>query len=443
VSEESSVFISYSSKDRQTALAICQALESRGHACWISCRDVKPGENFQEAIVRALRRARVMLLVFSSNANNSEEIKKEIVLAGRHHVSVIPVRVEDVTPNDAFAYEFATRQWVDLFLDWDREIATLSRQINQILESAPASDDKPAARAALLMPPPRQTSSRPLMIGAAIVALAAIGGLLYYLGPGNKPDYLGPGNKPVPAETKPPAAPVQTASIPAPVSMPAPAAATAPPAAPAPPALSAAPKKPAHAAAPAAPLQQALATPPPAAAPAPAPATLPSASNASSDDTAWQQATASNSRSGYGEYLKAFPSGAHAQDAMLQMTMAILNGPATGSAFDGPWQTTWTCPNVGNFLGYSYQFESMVQGGVYHGAKGAKGEPGSMVLDGKIESDGVAAFSGEVIVASSAAAMGAARGTLSDFHAVASFSGSSGQGRRLEGRNCSLSFSRM
>jgi hypothetical protein len=58
-----------------------------------------------------------MLLVFTSNANNSDEIKKDVDLAGRHHVTVVPVRVEDVAPNDALAYEFATRQWIDLFTD--------------------------------------------------------------------------------------------------------------------------------------------------------------------------------------------------------------------------------------------------------------------------------------------------------------------------------------
>lgn len=126
------VFISYSSKDRSIAETICQALESRGQSCWIACRDVKGGENFQEAIVKALRQARVMLLVFSSNANNSDEIKKELVLAGRHRVTVIPVRVEDVVPNDAFEYEFATRQWFDLFRDWEKEIEYLSLQIGKI-----------------------------------------------------------------------------------------------------------------------------------------------------------------------------------------------------------------------------------------------------------------------------------------------------------------------
>jgi hypothetical protein len=96
------IFISYSSKDRDIAETIYRALESRGHVCWISCRDVNPGENFQEAIVRALRDAKLMLLIFTANANNSDEIKKELVLAGRHQVTVVPVRVEDVVPNDAF-----------------------------------------------------------------------------------------------------------------------------------------------------------------------------------------------------------------------------------------------------------------------------------------------------------------------------------------------------
>src|SRR5271170_8034589 len=139
------IFISYSSKDQDIAETICKALESRGQNCWISCRDVRAGDNFQEAIVRALRAARVMLLVFTSNANNSDEIKKELVLAGRHRVTVLPVRVEDVAPNDAFAYEFATRQWIDLFKDWEREIDRLGKQIDTIIAAPKAGGDERVA----------------------------------------------------------------------------------------------------------------------------------------------------------------------------------------------------------------------------------------------------------------------------------------------------------
>jgi hypothetical protein len=122
------IFISYSSIDQKIAETICDALQSRGYRCWISCRDIGPGENFQEAIVKAIRSARLMVLVFTGNANNSDEIKKEVVLAGRHRVTVVPVRVEDVVPNDALAYEFATRQWIDLFKDWERQIDILTMQ---------------------------------------------------------------------------------------------------------------------------------------------------------------------------------------------------------------------------------------------------------------------------------------------------------------------------
>ena len=126
------VFISFASKDRQTAMTICHALEARGQQCWISCRDIHPGENYQESIVHAIRGAGVMLLVFSANANNSDEIKKEIALASQSRLMLIPVRSEDVVPSEAFSYELATRQWVDLFENWDQAMAELVAQLDSI-----------------------------------------------------------------------------------------------------------------------------------------------------------------------------------------------------------------------------------------------------------------------------------------------------------------------
>jgi hypothetical protein len=131
----SKIFVSYSSKDSEVANQICSALEAKGLACWIASRDINPGENFGEAIVNAIRIAKLMLLVFTQNANNSDEIKKELVLAGHNRLIVIPVRVEDVVPGGAFAYELATRQWVDLFEDWDRAIDRLANWIRTISET--------------------------------------------------------------------------------------------------------------------------------------------------------------------------------------------------------------------------------------------------------------------------------------------------------------------
>ena len=78
-----------------------------------------------------------MVLVFSEAANNSDEIKKELSLASRHHVPVLALRIEDVEPSDAFAYELSTRQWIDAFAGWDQSIDALVGRIGELRPDAP------------------------------------------------------------------------------------------------------------------------------------------------------------------------------------------------------------------------------------------------------------------------------------------------------------------
>jgi tetratricopeptide (TPR) repeat protein len=148
------VFISYATADRKQAVNVCDALERRGVECWISARDVAPGENYQEAIVRALRGAQALVLVFSGAANDSEEIKKELSLASRNRTPVIALRIKDVEPTDAFAYELSTRQWIDAFSGWGKAIDSLASQIGQISVAQPAAH-APRRTAFFARPPTR------------------------------------------------------------------------------------------------------------------------------------------------------------------------------------------------------------------------------------------------------------------------------------------------
>src|SRR3984885_3217920 len=177
--DDGKVFISHSSRDRKMAQTISAALEHRGFRCWISSRDIGPGENFQEAIVHAIRGSRVMVLVFTGNANNSNEIKKEMALASQHNLSVIPVRVEDVVPNDAFTYEFATRQWIDAFQNWDQAVDRLSQQVNMVLRAAGGSD---AAAPVAAVPAVAPASKRMAAIAGAVIVLLAVVAAGAYVG---------------------------------------------------------------------------------------------------------------------------------------------------------------------------------------------------------------------------------------------------------------------
>jgi len=132
---DASIFISFASQDRKVASTLCKALESRGFKCWLSSRDILPGENFQVAIVRAIRKAKILLLVFTANSNGSEEMTKELALASQEKLIVVPLRIEDVAPSEAFTYEFATRQWIDFFADWEAAIDQLSERLALALPS--------------------------------------------------------------------------------------------------------------------------------------------------------------------------------------------------------------------------------------------------------------------------------------------------------------------
>jgi TIR domain len=180
----SDVFISFASEDFKTARTICNAIESRGFKCWIASRDIRPGENFQSAIVHAIRESKALLLVFTANSNRSDEMTKELALASQHKLMVVPLRVENVNPSDAFAYEFATRQWIDLFADW--EVA-----INQLCErlSAALADDRSHVDTIVLGKPSLQdpkvvqklvaAKRRSLALGlGTVVLVGAIAGLL-------------------------------------------------------------------------------------------------------------------------------------------------------------------------------------------------------------------------------------------------------------------------
>jgi len=367
----SSVFISYASIDQDVAETICDALQARGHPCWIACRDIGPGENFQESIVRAIRAARVMLLVFTSNANNSDEIKKELVLAGRYRVTVLPLRVEDVVPNDAFAYEFATRQWIDLFKDWEREIDRLGAQIDAIIASPkggesvePVIATKSAPRPASIEKSSRKSLSAPL-VTAAVLILAALGagGIFLYKRAG-----------PVPGATT---APPPTSPLPAPSSsLPANAAANAP-----------APS-----------LSPAVSTPVPA-------TTLP---------------------------------------AVPPQSPSQASTSVAPHGFDGTWETTITCPPALGALAVTMRFNAQVKDGLFHGQRGTDGQPGWLTLDGKIHPDGVADLYADGLVGAAAFAVGnASKGTPYSYHATGKLAGSSGSGKRIEGRPCTIDFEKL
>jgi hypothetical protein len=128
------VFVSHSSKDKTTADAVCAVLESKGIRCWVAPRDIVPGQDWGESIVEAIKGARVMVLVFSTNANNSQQIKREVERAVNKGIPIIPLRIEDVVPTASLEYFLSTPHWLDAFTPpLENHLHYLAQTIRQIL----------------------------------------------------------------------------------------------------------------------------------------------------------------------------------------------------------------------------------------------------------------------------------------------------------------------
>jgi hypothetical protein len=122
------VFISYSAKDKTTADGVCATLETKGIRCWIAPRDILPGMDWGEAIIEAINGSRVIVLVFSSNANDSQQIKREVERAVSKGLPIIPLRIENVAPARSLEYFIGPVHWLDaLTPPLEKHLQSLSR----------------------------------------------------------------------------------------------------------------------------------------------------------------------------------------------------------------------------------------------------------------------------------------------------------------------------
>jgi hypothetical protein len=131
------VFISYSSQDKPTADAICAVMEHQGIRCWIAPRDVLPGQQWAGSILRAIAKARVVVLVFSAASNTSPQVLREIERAVHNGTAIIPFRIEDVPFNESLEFFISTPHWLDaLTPPLEAHAARLAESVKSLLGHA-------------------------------------------------------------------------------------------------------------------------------------------------------------------------------------------------------------------------------------------------------------------------------------------------------------------
>ncbi|HJU54045.1 MAG TPA: toll/interleukin-1 receptor domain-containing protein [Pyrinomonadaceae bacterium] len=216
------VFINYSSKDKAVADAVCATLEARGMRCWIAPRDVQPGADWSEAVARAIAESRVMVLVFSSKANESEQVRRKVNLAIEREVAIAPFRIENVMPSGSLKNYLDVTHWLDaLTPPLEAHIDKLADNLTRLLAERERADAAPVAETPQTPARERRGINKVLLVTSVlgVLALAALIGIMAYRwsrsgrgGGGGRGDGGGGGGRPV-ASAETPTAEANTGPI--------------------------------------------------------------------------------------------------------------------------------------------------------------------------------------------------------------------------------------
>lgn len=148
------VFISYSRKDKDIAVTVRDNLQKKGVSCWIDSRDISLAcDDWGDELAKALDESKLMVLIFSSNTNESVHVKDEVLMAATRKMPIITFRIEDEMPLGSLEKQLLRRQWFDA-LDPPckkqfeealksnkccKQIETFAEEVNSIINSKTAN----------------------------------------------------------------------------------------------------------------------------------------------------------------------------------------------------------------------------------------------------------------------------------------------------------------
>jgi len=98
-------------------------------------RDVLPGDEWTDAIERALRNCTAVIVLVSVNSQKSVHVKRELNEAITCDKRVFPYRIDNVPISGGFAYLLSTVQWVDKSRT---SVESFAAQLKRVLEGRPA-----------------------------------------------------------------------------------------------------------------------------------------------------------------------------------------------------------------------------------------------------------------------------------------------------------------
>lgn len=145
-------FVSYARDDSMQVEAALAPLRV-DHRFWVDHVSLAPGARWSADIVAAIRGCRAMLIFCSRTAFASNDVYRELAMAGRYDKPILPIFLDDAPAPDEFLYYLSIHQSIRLDeADWRTRLACALDLLS--------AGKKPKEAPATCSPAPQQPRAR-------------------------------------------------------------------------------------------------------------------------------------------------------------------------------------------------------------------------------------------------------------------------------------------
>lgn len=111
---EYDVFVSYSRKDSQKAKELISFLKSKDLRIWRDTEEIQGGDNYKSHVVEGILRSKTVIFISSVNSNQSKNVEKEVSLATKHDIPVIPFKIDSTPYRKGIEYDLINVDFISL-----------------------------------------------------------------------------------------------------------------------------------------------------------------------------------------------------------------------------------------------------------------------------------------------------------------------------------------
>jgi len=178
------VFMSYSRRDKDIMWRTATFLRKQGVNVWVDNEKLIPGTPiWEEEIEKAIKIAKVVIVVMSPDSKNSEWVRREISLADQYRKYILPILVHG-DEESSITLRLVTRQYVDMRDNEEAGLNSLYSALSTYLGGLDAQPNEIEQQVGISVKEPetenRITSRTKLWAITPSWALAgAIGGFMY------------------------------------------------------------------------------------------------------------------------------------------------------------------------------------------------------------------------------------------------------------------------